>query len=181
MVLTITFVKTGTNAEGALTGELKLLDGGNVIRQSIAFSGGNSFNPLDDGQYKLHLDIRGDASTNKVRNDGTLEPFYGIQKVGTSVQAPNGKIFDMQVEWGSIRARLNPTGGAPDKGEYIHGKTRVRDYTHGCICDRTEAILAYLWDLKNPPATIDVSVSGGKAFDLEALVRKNLGEPLKGA
>ena len=177
MALTITYIKTGTNSEGALKGDLNLLDGSTVVKQSVAFTGGHSFNPIDDGRYRLRLDIRGDESTNKANDDGTLQPFYGIQKVGTNVKAPNGSTFNMQVEWGTIRARLNPSGGAPDRGEYLHGKTRPLDYTHGCICDRTETILKYLWDLRNPPVGIDVIVSSDKAFDLEALVRKNVGAP----
>lgn len=35
MGLKITFVKTGTNSEGAVTGDLKLLDGSTVVKQSI--------------------------------------------------------------------------------------------------------------------------------------------------
>ena len=51
MTLKITFVKLGTNSENAVTGDLTLLDDTTVIKRSIAFSGGNAFNPLDDGKY----------------------------------------------------------------------------------------------------------------------------------
>ncbi|MBP0496008.1 hypothetical protein [Roseomonas indoligenes] len=174
MALKITFVKTGTNAENAVTGELTLFDGATVVKRSTAFSGGKGFNPLDDGKYRLRLDIRGDETTNEANTDGTLKPFYGIQKVGTNVKDAQGGVWDMQVEWGTIRSRLNPAAGAPDHGDYIHGKKRPKDWTHGCICDRSETILSHLWSLPSPPVGIDVTVSGGKSFDLEVLVPKNV-------
>lgn len=172
-------MKSGTNSEKAVTGALTLLDGTTVVLQSTAFSGGNSFNPMDDGKYRLRLDVRGEESTNRVRPDGTLEPHFGIQKVGKDIVDSAGVHWNGQTEWGAIRARLNPTGGAPDHGDYIHGKQRKRDYTHGCICDRSEVILNYLWTLANPPAAFDVIVSGGSQFNLEHLVPKNVARRLK--
>lgn len=174
MTLKITFVKSGTNSENAVTGDLTLLDDKTVVVKSTAFSGGNTFNPLDDGKYSLRLDIRGGEDTNEANNDGTLKPFYGIQKVSNKVKDDQGKFWDGQYEWGKIRARLNPTDGGTDHGDYIHGKVRPKDYTHGCVCDRSEAILNYLWDLAKPPKSVAVIVSGGKKFDLETLVQKNV-------
>jgi hypothetical protein len=178
VTLTITFVKQGTNSEGGVFGDLALLDDTTVVKHSTAFSGGNSFNPLDDGQYRLRLDIRGGNDSDEANTDGTLKPFYGIQQVSQDVQDDQGTHWNMQVEWGTIRARLNPSAGAPDHGDYIHGKQRPRDYTHGCICDRSEVILSYLWTLASPPAGIDVFVSGGANFDIETLIRKNVGKKL---
>ena len=117
MALKITFVKSDTNSENAVTGALTLLDGTTVIKTATAFSGGNSFNPLDDGKYLLRLDIRGGEETNEANKDGTLKPFYGIQKIGSRIPDDQGDVWDGQVEWGTIRARLNPTGGAPDHGD----------------------------------------------------------------
>jgi hypothetical protein len=174
MTLKITFVKSGTSIENGVTGKLTLLDGENIIRQSLAFSGGNGHNPIDDGKYRLRLDTRGDESTNQANLDGTLKPFFGIQKVSDDIQDEQGKHWNMQVEWGTVRARLNPTGGNPDHGDYLHGKQRPRDWTHGCLCDRSEALLNYLWDLASPPAAIDVEVSGGVGFDEEILIKKNV-------
>ncbi|QJX09036.1 hypothetical protein [Rhizobium brockwellii] len=179
MTLTITFIKLGTNSEGGVLGELTLLDNATVVKRSTAFSGGRSFNPLDDGHYRMRLDIRGGEDTNEANTDGTLKPFYGIQQVSRDVQDHQGTHWDMQVEWGTIRARLNPTAGAPDHGDYIHGKHRARDYTHGCICDRSEVILDHLWNLTSPPAAIDVFVSGGANVDLESVIRKNVGKKLE--
>ncbi|MBP2435211.1 hypothetical protein ABIF38_000308 [Bradyrhizobium japonicum] len=177
MTLKITFVKLATNSENGVTGDLTLLEGTTVIKQSTAFSGGNSFNPMDDGKYRLRLDVSGGEETNQANTDGTLKPFFGIQKVGRAVQDDQGNSYNMQVEWGTIRARLNPTGGT-DHGDYIHGKQRAKDWTHGCICDRSEVILNYLWDLTSPPAAIDVIVSGGENFDLESLIKKNIAKRL---
>lgn len=179
MALTLEFKKTGTNTQGAITGQLTLSDSGSVVLQSDVFSGGNGFNPIDDGLYRLRLDIRGDESSNVANTDGTLQPFFGIQKVSADVVDAAGNHWNMQVEWGTLRARLNPTGGAPDHGDYLHGKLRPNDWTHGCICERQQAILNYLWQLDNPPQGIDVMVSGGKDFDLETLIKKNVGLALE--
>jgi hypothetical protein len=175
MALTLEFLKSGTNAQGAVTGRLSLKDNGNEVLRSDVFSGGNGFNPLDDGSYKLRLDIRGDESTNQANTDGTLQPFFGIQAIGSDVVDTAGKHWDMRAEWGSIRACLNPTGGT-DHGDYVHGKQRPKDWTHGCICERQQTILNYLWNLGNPLRTgITVIVTGGAQFNLETLVEKNRG------
>ena len=139
-----------------------------------AFSGGNSLNPLDDGTYRLHLDIQGDESTNQVNPDGSLKPFFGIQKMSADITDSQNNHWNGQIEWGTIRARLNPTNGATDHGDYFNGKKRPRDYTHGCICDRSETILSYLWNLVSPPSAINVVVTGGLDFNLEQLVRANV-------
>jgi hypothetical protein len=60
MSLSITFNKSGTNSENAVTGSVTVSDGSTVVLQANTFSGGNGFNPLDDGSYRLHLDIRGE-------------------------------------------------------------------------------------------------------------------------
>jgi hypothetical protein len=116
-------------------------------------------------------------STDQANTDGTLKPFYGIQKVSSDVADDNGAHWDMQVAWGTIRARLNPSSGA-DHGDYLHGKHRPRDYTHGCICDRSEVILNYLWNLANPPSVISVGVTSAGNFIDEILVKKNVGQKL---
>jgi hypothetical protein len=126
MALKIVFSKLGTNKEGAVTGKLVLYDGTTAILRADAFSGGHGHNPIDDGLYRLRLDVRGDESSNQANTDGTLKPYYGIQRVGDAVADATGQEWNMQVEWGSIRARLNPTGGAPDHGDYIHGKSGRR-------------------------------------------------------
>jgi hypothetical protein len=54
------------------------------------------------------------------------------------------------MEMGSIRTALNPeTGekGSEYQGNYLHGKERPGDYTHGCICNRQENVLNLLLGL----------------------------------
>jgi len=181
LALRITFTKTGTNGENAIVGDLTLFDGTTVLKKSTGFSGGDVFNPIDDGTYRIHLDIRGDESSDQANTDGTLKPFFGIQKIGQTIPDDNGVLYNGQTEWGTLRARLNPPPGAPDHGDYLHGKQRPRDYTHGCVCERSEVILNYLWNLANPPAAFDFVVSGGEPFNLEVLIRKNAAEGRQGS
>jgi hypothetical protein len=42
------------------------------------------------------------------------------------------------------------------RGNFLHGKRRPDDYMHGCICERSERILAYLWNMR--PGAVDVGV-----------------------
>jgi hypothetical protein len=174
MPLKITFEKSSQNAFGATVGQLTLFDGSTVVRQSSAFSGGHSFNPIDDGNYRLRLDVRGDESSNQLNPDGTLHFFFGIQRVSSHIPDGHGGTVDHQWEWGTIRARLNPIVGT-DHGDYIHGKHRPEDWTHGCVCDRSESLLTYLWNLASPPNVIDVVVSGGHRFNLEEILERNRG------
>ena len=71
-----------------------------------------------------------------------MKPFYGFQEF-----PPNIDGFDHRWEWGSMRACLNETHGETAqayRGNYLHGKHRPDDYTHGCICDRSEKMLTKL-------------------------------------
>jgi hypothetical protein len=60
-------------------------------------------------------------------------------------------------EWGEKRASLNepdPNMPIEYRGNYLHGKQRPGDYTHGCICERSEHALdaLLLLDPKKVPA-----------------------------
>ncbi|MBI5846056.1 MAG: hypothetical protein HZB23_15470 [Deltaproteobacteria bacterium] len=173
MALKITFHKTGANSESALIGDLTLFNGTKVVHTVTAFSGGNGNHPLDDGNYRIHLDIRGDEGTAVCDNEGALKPYYGIQNLPEEIANCNGTTGYPRLEWGSIRARLNPQSGT-DHGYYLHGKERAGDWTHGCVCDRSGKIMNYLWNLDKPPRSVDVIVTGGKQFPIEELVKKNL-------
>jgi len=66
-----------------------------------------------------------------------------------SIRIPDPRVvsFDARREWGSIRACLNEKKGEVReayRGNYLHGKVREGDYTHGCICERSEQILRRL-------------------------------------
>jgi hypothetical protein len=121
-----------------------------VLVEQVAFSGGKSFPAVLDGRYRVNLTIRGDESTNRINPDGTLAPFYGIQLVSDRIPDGHGNFYNGQTEWGHVRARMNPTSGA-DHGDYLHGKLRSGDWTHGCVCDRTDSVAKALWGLSGPP------------------------------
>lgn len=145
--------KTGTNDKNAAIGTLTLFEGNSTILSSFVFSGGfpgPGLVPIPTGTYTIRLDIRGVASGKDLRIEGsdvTLRPFYGIQDVPDVIHGDDGKDYDARKEWGSIRACLNEPQGETRKeyrGNYLHGKQRLGDYTHGCICERTEQILLKL-------------------------------------
>jgi hypothetical protein len=50
------------------------------------------------------------------------------------------------------------------QGNYLHGKEHNVEYTHGCICEKTEQILQFLWNLDaNKNSHIQVVVRSSKA------------------
>ena len=89
-----------------------------------------------------------------------LKPDYGIETIQPIVE--QGASFDFTYEWGDIRAALNHSdNGDPHlQGNYLHGKNRVGDYTHGCICERSETILKLLLQLsgQTPGAMVPTEV-----------------------
>jgi len=154
--LQLTFHKTGPSGFGdGRRGDLVLTGGPKEIR-SEAFSGGTlnhagTTAAIPNGTYTIRLDIRGIATVHNIvadQDDPSIEvlaPFWGIQQIPESVGGRNARW-----EWGSIRAALNQTKsetGAAFRGNYLHGKQRPEDYTHGCICERSETILRYLLGL----------------------------------
>lgn len=131
------FTKSGVNEYGAATGTLRLYKQNEVIAESSVFSGGNGSNSIPDGTYTARPDRRGAADSSRAFDqDGNLLPFNGYQEIADAskliIQSP-------QREWGTARLRLNPDrgqNGEAFQGNYVHGKERKGDYTHGCICDR---------------------------------------------
>jgi hypothetical protein len=138
---TLSFRKTGTNGFGSATGDLTLFESGKAILTSPVFSGGVvaiGSDPIPKGTFTIRLDIRGTAGSASVLKDPTtgavigLKPFYGLQYIPASIGGLNHRW-----EWGSIRACLNERSGETAqafRGNYLHGKERPDDYTHGCIC-----------------------------------------------
>jgi len=144
-VYRIELLKAGKNSANGTTGTLTLFKGSTVVKTSSVFTGGHpgpGLVPIPDETYTIRLDIRGVAGKADIKPDNTLKPFYGIQDIPAVI---DGR--DARYEWGSIRAALNePRPGMPQayRGNYLHGKTRPGDYTHGCICERSEEILQIL-------------------------------------
>ena len=90
------------------------------------------------------------------------EPFYGAQKIikngailwkGRAYS--NSTVIDA---YGLGRVRLMPStevrnnnlsrygSSRVDRGLYLHGKRDDHNYTHGCVCDKSEKIFNYLWN-----------------------------------
>jgi RHS repeat-associated protein len=152
------FERTGTNSQGAVTGTLKLYEQNKVIATANAFSGGNRNVDIPPGNFMIRLDIRGKADSAAALkppdpNNPTareLKQFYGIQEIAPVIHDEQGRALNARWEWGSIRATLNEEPGekSPEyQGNYLHGKQRPGDYTHGCICNRDEHILNILLGL----------------------------------
>lgn len=152
------FRKTGSNSNSAATGTLYLMDGKKVLFTSPVFSGGTNPDtgeqhaPIGDGHYTIRLDIRNVVTPGKVTLERTgpmeyhvvLLPDDGLQVI------PSGFEHNPQWEWGSVRMHLNQPRGEHRKdhsGNYLHGKQRPSDWTHGCICERSEVILKQLQHL----------------------------------
>ena len=154
----LVFQQTGTNRSGAATGTLTLYDQNKVIAISPAFSGGaEDKGPIAGGTFMIRPGLRDTADVSDLTilpggGGAQLRNFYGIQSIPADVGG-----YDVRYEWGSIRAKLNEPRGEtrPDfLGQYLHGKTRPGDYTHGCICERSERILRLIeqLDYRHTPA-----------------------------
>ena len=154
----ILFKVTGSNQWKADTGTLTLFRDGAKVLQSTVFSGGGPderfrFNVIPSGTFRIRLDIRQVYAAYSEKAGDTqngMHHWYGIEKIDAK---------EWQYEWGRFRAALNETSpGLPQayRGNFLHGKDREDDWTHGCICERSEQILAHLWSL--PSQKIDVTV-----------------------
>ncbi len=145
------FKKTGTNEFGAATGTLTLFGKGygDVLAQSTAFSGGPDSpahsDPIPNGTFKMQLLFSRILSSLSIDpSTWGLKPDYGIQTIQPFTEQETR--FDFTYEWGDIRAALNHSdNGDPHfQGNYLYGKNRAGDYTHGCICERSETVLKLL-------------------------------------
>jgi RHS repeat-associated protein len=157
----LVFQQTGTNRYGAATGTLTLYDQNKVVATSPVFSGGTNSpaqsDPIPGGTFYIDLRRKETAispgAVEVVPGGAKLHNFYGIEKIPAVLSDAAGNAYDFRVEWGNIRAALNePRPGMPQayRGNFLHGKTRPGDYTHGCICERSERILNILWNLPTP-------------------------------
>lgn len=139
------------------TGTLRLYEQNKVIAEEKAFSGGvEGKGPIPEGTYKMSI-TQADTPTGMEdlvpygRDDsGNLQyglaPSWKLQDIPDDIAGVHGA----QTEWGTKRVRLVPDPGQEGsafRGNYIHGKRRQGDYTHGCICDRKEGVLNKLFGL----------------------------------
>jgi len=154
---------TGTDKKtGATLYNLTLYDQNKAVATGTGFSGGEGHPAVKDGNYMFHLDIR-DPAPNSINPNSALgnpPPTFGIQ--------PMHDIEDGQYRYGVVgaygpmRARLNPTGGAKDDGDYFHGQTNGHGWTHGCLCYGADTrFIDYMWNNmphSAMPAAIDTPV-----------------------
>jgi len=160
----ITFEKTGVNKEGAAIGKLTLYDQNKPLVVSQAFSGGKGFNIIPSGTYWVNIANRGKAdSSNALKeNQQELKQFYGIQEIAPTITNKQGVVGSARWEWGSIQVALNEEPGetrAAYLGNYLHGKESPGDYTHSCVCERSEQVLKTLLKInyrKNPVIPMEV-------------------------
>ncbi|MBO9202430.1 MULTISPECIES: SpvB/TcaC N-terminal domain-containing protein [Niastella] len=160
----VTFQITGTNEMGAVTGKITIYDQDKEVPVPFdAFSGANSidkFAPLPSGNYMMNLNQRDARGPKRQKpNDDNPMPYGGIQAIpdNNTYIANDGKIKPMSEgitgPYGNGRIRLNQTDGnlnmipmdQQSAGYYLHGKKAVVNYTHGCVCDRSESVFNYFW------------------------------------
>lgn len=152
----IVFKVTGKNEYLANTGTLTLLQGDKLVMQSVGFSGGlrspTKSTPIPSEVYHIRTDDRQVVKRYPTAGDTPdhMHHWWGIEKIDA---------VEWQYEWGHYRAALNERNQhmAPQyRGNFLHGKVRAEDYTHGCICERSERILTQLWLIK--PQSVAVRV-----------------------
>jgi hypothetical protein len=126
-----------------------------------AFSGSSVYglNATSKGNYFINLnerDAKGPIEMNEKRDNPTA--FMGIQAIphrfinlsgsGARDERPG---YDIQGAYGHGRMRLLETdendhiSDQQIHGYYLHGKLDLHNWTHGCICDKSEQIFNYFW------------------------------------
>jgi len=147
----VKYTVTGKNKEGAEVGKLEVYKQNEVVLNvEGAFSGGPGklLQPIPGGTYMMRLDIRDPKGPQGVKPDGSNPlPHYGIQAIPNQFVAG----YDIQYPYGMERIRLNQVDlnlniiSNPLSGYYLHGKLDSYNYTHGCVCDKSEAVFNYFW------------------------------------
>jgi hypothetical protein len=158
----ITYTESGKNSEGATTGTLTLYNQNKAVVTTTGVTGNDNFpdmKPTEKGNYFINLsdrDSKGPQEMNEKRDNP--EAFMGIQAIphrfinisGEGTNDTKGG-YDIQGAYGIGRIRLLETDDndrvSSDQvhGYYIHGKLEDHNWTHGCICNKTEDIFNYFW------------------------------------
>jgi hypothetical protein len=157
------FNKTGTNKEGGTTGNLVVYNQDKpVLTVSTAFTGNSNYSgtaPIPNGNYMMLLGQRDANGPNQLKPDGSNPvPFAGIQAIPDNAKFEyKGQMFPMNPTvtnaYGNGRIRLNQTDanlnvipmGEQTAGYYLHGKNDSHNWTHGCVCDKSEQVFDYFW------------------------------------
>jgi RHS repeat-associated protein len=172
----ITFKATGKNSEGGTVGTLTVYNQDKVAVTVNAFSGSEVYglSATAKGNYFVNLsqrDSKGPTEMNE-KKDNPL-PFMGIQAIphryinisGSGTNDDQGG-YDIQGAYGHGRMRLletdadNNVSSDQVHGYYIHGKLDAHNWTHGCICNKSEEVFNYFWSGggKDVRAYVPVSV-----------------------
>jgi RHS repeat-associated protein len=152
--------QTGTDKKtGATTYSLTLYDQNKAVATGTGFSGGEGHPAVRDGNYMIRLDIRDPNGPNTINPNSALgnpPQFYGIQAMH---DIDDGQYrYGVVGAYGPMRARLNPTGGAKDDGDYFHGQTNGHGWTHGCLCYGADTrFINYMWN-NMPHVPMPVSI-----------------------
>jgi hypothetical protein len=157
----ITFKATGTNKEGGTVGTLTVFNQNKAVVTANGFSGSSVYglNATAKGNYFINLsdrDSKGPTEMNEKRDNPTA--FMGIQAIphrfinesGSGTNDTQGG-YDIQGAYGHGRMRLLETDADDNvsseqvHGYYIHGKLDAHNWTHGCICNKSEDVFNYFW------------------------------------
>lgn len=175
----VTFKITGKNSEGSTTGILQVWGDRDpkkgALITSTGFTGSSKFQgtePIPKGNYMMKLGKRDSDGPNGFKQDesGPI-PFDGIQAIPNNEKfVHNGYVYPNNPwftnAYGNGRIRLNQTDENLNPipminqpaGYYLHGKKDAHNWTHGCICDKSEAIFNFLWKSQirvNVPFNVD--------------------------
>jgi RHS repeat-associated protein len=154
------------NSDGAAVGTLTLYNQNKIVAQNTeAFTGGKDgrkqYNEMPLGVFSINLQIRSRASDPGATSWGGLNPVYGVQEVDKSYSA-----------WGTRRAALNEWDKDLPilyRGNYLHGKTKGKNVTAGCICDRPQGVLDALFSINHRVTpTVKAVVTDGPPKDGDA-------------
>jgi len=88
------------------------------------------------------------------RPQAYLKAEYGVQNIPEDVLGQNFRTL-----WGTRRAYLNHMPGETGQdfqGNYLHGRTDEGDFTHNCLCDRSERMMDYILQLGPIHLPVDV-------------------------
>ncbi|MFN8349574.1 MAG: DUF6443 domain-containing protein [Spirosomataceae bacterium] len=167
----VTFRATGKNSEGASTGTLQLWGDRDPKKGALitatGFTGGSGFNATKSGNYLMDLSKRDSKGPQKMNsNKDNPVAFMGIQDIPNRYIREGNLGYDVGGAYGSGRIRLLETDGEVNRnseqihGYYLHGKLQPHNWTHGCLCDKSESIFNYFWSGsgKNVRGEVPVSV-----------------------
>ena len=158
----------GSTAGGAPRGTITVYNQNKAVSTGSAFSGAGwwtgGFDQAAKGNYMMNLDSRTEMA--KVNNSGNKENTnppanMGMQRIaeGTVIKYPDGSTHDVNSDYGNYRIRLTPTDGSRDRGLYLHGKNSFwTSRTHGCVCEKDQVVLQYLWEHKEITGKVPFAV-----------------------